>query len=91
LRQNPPAQEKPIAEVSRGIRTHPALDRGKIPWRCHRLVVGTGNHSALPVMKNVKLEAERRKVELVILPTADAIKLLNKRAKDTNAILHVTC
>jgi hypothetical protein len=42
-------------------------------------------------MKNVKFEAESRKVELVILPTADAIKLLNKRAKDTNAILHVTC
>jgi hypothetical protein len=42
-------------------------------------------------MKNVKCEAERRKLELVILPTAEAIKLLNKRAEDTNAILHVTC
>ncbi len=42
-------------------------------------------------MRDVKSETKRRKVELVILPTADAIKLLNKRAKDTNAILHVTC
>jgi hypothetical protein len=63
----------------------------KIPWRCHRLVVGTGNYGALPVMKDVKFEAKRRKVELVILATADATKLLNQRARGTNAILHVTC
>jgi hypothetical protein len=69
----------------------PLSTEEKIPWRCDRLVIGTGNHSGLPVMKNVKLEAERREVELVILPTADAIKLLNQRARDTNAILHVTC
>lgn len=63
----------------------------KIPWRCRRLVVGTGNHSALPVMDDVKAEPRHRKVELVILPTADALKLLNQRTLDTNAILHVTC
>jgi hypothetical protein len=49
---------------------------------------GTG---ALPVMEQVKLEANRRGVELVILPTADATELLKDRAADTNAILHVTC
>jgi len=63
----------------------------KIPWRCHRLVIGTGNHGALPVMKDVKAEARRRKVELVVVPTADAIKVLNEQHKGTNAILHVTC
>jgi hypothetical protein len=39
----------------------------------------------------VKGEAARRKIELVILPTAEAIATLKKQSKDTNAILHVTC
>ena len=63
----------------------------KIPWKCRRLVVGTGAHGALPVMKEVKLEAEKRKVELLILPTAQAMEVLNKDPADTNALLHVTC
>ena len=33
----------------------------EIPWKCHRLVIGTGT-GALPVMKEVKLEAQRRHV-----------------------------
>ncbi len=62
----------------------------KIPWKCRRLVVGTGE-GALPVMDEVKSEAKRRKIELLILPTEEAMKLLNRQAKSTNAILHVTC
>jgi len=31
-----------------------------IPWKCRRLVIGTGSYGALPVMKEVKREAERR-------------------------------
>jgi len=42
-------------------------------------------------MKQVKREAERRKVELVILPTIKAIEVLQQHAEETNAILHVTC
>jgi hypothetical protein len=63
----------------------------KIPWKCRRLIVGTGAYGSLPVMKEVKLEAERRKIELLILPTKDALEVLNKQPEDTNAILHVTC
>jgi hypothetical protein len=62
-----------------------------IPWTCRRLVIGTGAYGALPVMDDVTREAERRKVELVILPTPDAIKILRKGSEQTNAILHVTC
>jgi hypothetical protein len=62
-----------------------------IPWNCRRLVVGTGAYGRLPVMKDVKLEAERRKIELVLLPTAEAIETLRRASEDTNAILHVTC
>ncbi len=63
----------------------------KIPWKCRRLVVGTGAYGALPVMKEVKLEAKDRKIELLILPTAQAIEALEQKSDETNAILHVTC
>jgi len=62
----------------------------KIPWKCKRLVIGTGN-GALPVMKEVKREAARRKINLLILPTAEAIKALRKASDETNAVLHLTC
>ena len=62
----------------------------KIPWKCSRLVIGTGT-GALPVMKEVKQEAKRRKIELLVLPTGQAIKALQENPDKTNAILHVTC
>jgi len=42
-------------------------------------------------MQEVRREAERRKIKLLVLPTIEAIELLNQNPKDTNAILHVTC
>ncbi len=63
----------------------------KIPWKCRRLVVGTGAEAALPVMDDVRREAERRGVKLMVLPTPAAIKSLERDRRDTNAILHVTC
>jgi hypothetical protein len=62
-----------------------------IPWKCTRLVIGTGAYGRLPVMDDVKREARDRRVELVVLPTAEAIKLLEKHPRKTNAVLHVTC
>lgn len=62
----------------------------KIPWKCRRLVVGTGT-GALPVMDDLKREAKRRNIELLILPTVQAIKVLERDAAKTNAVLHVTC
>jgi len=62
----------------------------RIPWKCRRLVVGTGT-GALPVMQELKCEAKRRKIELLILPTARAIEALEHDSTATNAVLHVTC
>ena len=62
-----------------------------IPWKCRRLVVGTGAHGGLPVMEDVRREAQERGVELFVLPTPQAIEMLNKDIDDTNAVLHVTC
>jgi hypothetical protein len=53
-------------------------------------VIGTGAYGRLPVMKEVKREAKRRHIELVIVPTRRAIRLIEKESA-ANAILHVTC
>jgi hypothetical protein len=62
----------------------------EIPWKCRRLVVGTGG-GALPVMEDVKREAKRRRIKLLILPTIQAIEVLERNSEETNAVLHVTC
>jgi hypothetical protein len=62
-----------------------------IPWRCTTLVIGTGAYGRLPVMDDVRREAEERGVELIVLPTAEAIEVLRKAPRKTNAVLHVTC
>jgi hypothetical protein len=63
----------------------------KLPWKCRRLVIGTGKYGSLPVMDDVKLEARRRKVDLLIVPTDEAMEALAEEPEWTNAILHVTC
>ena len=62
----------------------------EIPWKCRKLVIGTGT-GALPVMEEVRQEAKRRHVRLLVLPTPQAIRALEEDPEQTNAILHVTC
>lgn len=62
-----------------------------IPWKCRKLVIGTGADGSLPIMPEVHGEAKRRGVDLVAVPTARAIKLLDRGAKGVNAVLHITC
>ena len=69
----------------------PLSVKENIPWRCRRLVVGTGAEGLLPVMDEVRDEARERKVELISVPTPEAIAILNRGGKATNAVLHVTC
>jgi len=71
---------------------HTPLSIGEdIPWKCRQLVIGTGAYGKLPVMREVGGKAERKKIKLLILPTIEAINVLNRHPKQTNAILHVTC
>jgi hypothetical protein len=42
-------------------------------------------------MKEVKREARQREIELIIVPTEQAIQVLKEDPQDANAILHVTC
>jgi len=63
----------------------------EIPWECRRLVIGTGLNGRLPVMEEVRAEARRRGVELILRPTPKAVRLLEASPAQTNAILHLTC
>jgi len=84
-------RQKKLSKKFRGEFGHTPLSlEEKIPWKCRRLVVGTGT-GALPVMEELKREAKRRKIELLILPTVRAIQVLERDSTETNAILHVTC
>ena len=83
-------KKKPSRKFRNRFGHTPLSVEEKIPWKCRRLVIGTGT-GALPVMDEVKREAKRRKIELLILPTAQAIEALEQKNDYTNAVLHVTC
>jgi hypothetical protein len=85
------AGRRPRSRSARGSVTPRLSVAEDIPWKCRRLIIGTGANGRLPVMDEVAEEAARRDVELVILPTGRAIEELGRDRKGTNAILHVTC
>lgn len=84
-------KKKPSKKFRAEFGHTPLSIQEKIPWNCRRLVVGTGAGGLLPIMKEVKAEAKRRGVELVVLPTDRALDCFRRRGEKTNAILHVTC
>src|SRR5437588_11000923 len=57
-----------------------------IPWKCRQLVIGNGAYGRLPVMQEVRREAERRKIKSLVLPS-EAIELEHQNRNDTNAML----
>ncbi|MGA7872569.1 MAG: MTH938/NDUFAF3 family protein [Candidatus Binatus sp.] len=84
-------RKKPSKKFRGAFGHTPVSVEEAVPWKCHRLVVGTGKYGSLPVMSEVKHEARRRGIELLILPTDEAIEALSDQPRGTNAILHVTC
>jgi hypothetical protein len=84
-------KKKPSKPFRSAFGHTPLSVKEKIPWDCRRVVVGTGADGALPVMDEVKREAAHRKVELLTVPTREAIRALQAEPEGTNAILHVTC
>jgi hypothetical protein len=85
-------RKKAASKQFRGAYGHTPLSTAEdLPWHCRRLVIGTGADGALPVMEQVRHEADRRKVDLVVLPTAAAIDVLAGTTTETNAVLHLTC
>ena len=83
-------KKKPSKQFRDAFGHTPLSMEEDIPWKCRRLVIGTGT-GALPVMEEVKREAQRRDIKLIIRPTLEAIQELKEDPAATNAILHVTC
>jgi hypothetical protein len=86
-----PRKKKPSKQFRGGYGHTPLSVAEKIPWKCSRLVIGTGAQGSLPVMPEVLEEAERRGVEVTVVRTEKAIRLLRDAGPDTNAVLHITC
>jgi hypothetical protein len=86
-----PRKKKPSKQFRDQFGHTPLSIEEKIPWKCGRLVIGTGAQGALPVMPEVVEEAKRRGVELTAVRTDKAIALLRVAGPDTNAVLHITC
>jgi PPK2 family polyphosphate:nucleotide phosphotransferase len=86
-------RKKKASKVYRDEGGHTPLSTAEdIPWGQGRLIVGTGINGALPVMAEVYEEANKRGVQVVALPLADALRLLEGVSKkETFAVLHVTC
>jgi hypothetical protein len=83
-------KKKPSKKFRDAFAHTPLSIEEKIPWKCCRLVIGTGT-GAMPVMRDVKREAKRRKIQLIVVPTSEAIQALREKPDEANAILHVTC
>jgi hypothetical protein len=83
-------KKKPSKQFREAFGHTPLSIKEDIPWKCRRLVIGTGTGN-LPVMDEVKREAKRRGIKLVILPTSEAILELKEHPDRANAVLHVTC
>ncbi len=63
-----------------------------LPWGGKQFIIGTGMFGRLPVMPAVAKEAQRRGIDLIAVPTAQACQLLHSLSpEDVHAVLHVTC
>ncbi|MFH0953559.1 MAG: MTH938/NDUFAF3 family protein [Verrucomicrobiota bacterium] len=86
-------RQKGPSEAFRGRYGHTPVSVGEnLPWGGDKLIIGTGYHRSLPVMKEVYDEAKRRGVEIVIASTPQACCLLrDMEDRGIFALLHVTC
>ena len=80
-------RKKGPSKAYRGRYGHTPLSIDEaIPWSGTRLIVGTGASGRLPIMPEVLAEAQRRGVEVIARPTAEACELVTH-----DEGLHVTC
>jgi hypothetical protein len=68
-------KKKPSKKFRDAFGHTPLSVKEDIPWKCRRLVVGTGAYGALPVMEGLKDAAVERHIELVVPPTKEAIEV----------------
>ena len=87
------ARDKKPSKALKGQFGHTPLSVDEdIPWSGGKLVIGSGYSGRLPVLPEVEEEAKQRGIDVVVMPTAEAVVLLNESEQiGLNAILHVTC
>jgi hypothetical protein len=83
-------KKKPSKQFRDEFGHTPLSAKEEIPWKCSQLVIGRGAHANLLVMQEVRRQAKRKNIKLLVLPTLEAIEVLNQNPQGTNAILHVT-
>src|SRR5260370_31249163 len=74
-------KKKPSKKLREQFGHTPLSIEEEIPWQCRQLVIGSGAYGRLPVMQGVQREADRHKIKLLVLPTIDAIEVLNREPK----------
>jgi len=75
---NAPNRDKKPSKSLRDRYGHTPLSaQERIPWGGNRLIIGTGVYGSLPVTPEVNEEAEPRNIELIVLPTREACRLLD--------------
>jgi hypothetical protein len=86
-------RDKSPSRSLRGRHGHTPLSADEdIPWSTSKLVIGSGYSGRLPVLSEIEDEAKKHNVKLEVMPTADAVRLLNDEdGSGVNAVLHVTC
>ncbi|MDJ0700068.1 MAG: hypothetical protein QNJ07_09445 [Woeseiaceae bacterium] len=86
-------RKKKPSKAYRGEFGHTPLSiEESIPWLGEKLFIGTGTYGRLPVLPDIYVEAEKKGVEIIAMPTAEICELLKKyKRRDVNAILHITC
>ena len=83
-------RDKGVSKIYTYRFRHTPLSKDEnIPWSCSRLIVGAGQSSALPIMKEVYEMAEQKGVELIVMSTPEAVRHINEPR--TNFIFHLTC
>jgi len=86
-----PRRKKPSKRFRDQFGHTPLSLKEDIPWKCSRLIIGSGVDGALPVMPAVLEEAKGRGVEVTVVRTSKAIRLLEHAGPGTNGVLHITC
>lgn len=70
----------------------PLTPKEEIPWECKTLLIGIGMDGLLPVTEELKEEAKKRGVKLILKKTPEAAEYLKEHyEEDMNVILHITC
>ena len=70
----------------------PLTPKEEIPWECKTLLIGIGMSGQLPVVEELKAEAKKRGVKLILKRTPEAVEYLRDHYEEgMNVILHITC